>query len=92
MKRLGFPADRVIVLSENESGATATRENVARTLASTKTRLTADDTLLVVLLGHGTFDGTAAKFNLVGPDMDSKSGRPRWTAMPPRLVFVNTQL
>ena len=28
-----------------------------------------DDLVLVVLLGHGTFDGDQAKFNLVGPDL-----------------------
>ena len=91
VKRLGFAADRVTVLSENESaGAAATRENVTRTLASLKPRLTADDTLLVVLIGHGTFDGTAAKFNLVGPDMDSKEWKAALDGNPARLVFVNT--
>ena len=30
----------------------------------------ADDLLLVLLIGHGTFDGTDAKFNLVGPDLN----------------------
>jgi hypothetical protein len=90
VKRLGFPADRVTVFSESESGATATRENVTRMLASLKSRLTADDTLLVVLLGHGTFDGAAAKFNLVGPDMDSKEWKSALDGNPARLVFVNT--
>ena len=61
-----------------------------RTLASFKSRLTADDTLLVVLIGHGTFDGTAAKFNLVGPDMDSREWKASLEGNPARLVFVNT--
>ena len=52
--------------------------------------LTADDTLLVVLLGHGTFDGTSAKFNLVGPDMDSNEWKAALDGNPARLVFVNT--
>ena len=33
--------------------------------------MTRDDLLLVVLIGHGTFDGVDAKFNLVGPDLES---------------------
>jgi hypothetical protein len=90
VKRLGFPADGVTVLSESASGAAATRENVMQTLTSLKSRLTADDTLLVVLLGHGTFDGAAAKFNLVGPDMDSKEWKSALDGNPARLVFVNT--
>ncbi len=46
--------------------------------------------LLVVLIGHGTFDGTSAKFNLVGPDMDSKEWKAALDGNPARLVFVNT--
>jgi hypothetical protein len=90
-QRLGFAADRITLLSEGGSGtAISNRDNVTRTLASFKSRLTADDTLLVVLLGHGTFDGTAAKFNLVGPDMDSREWKASLDGNPARLVFVNT--
>lgn len=90
-QRLGFAADRITVLSESGTGsAIANRDNVTRTLASFKSRLTADDTLLVVLIGHGTYDGTAAKFNLVGPDMDSREWKAGIDGNPARLVFVNT--
>jgi hypothetical protein len=90
-QQLGFAAERVTVLSEHGTGAgIANRENVTRTLASLKSRVTADDTLLVVLIGHGTFDGTAAKFNLVGPDMDSREWKASLEGNPARLVFVNT--
>jgi hypothetical protein len=89
-KGLGFAADRVIMLSEGGDPASiANRENVTRSLAGLK-RLTAEDTLLVVLIGHGTFDGTAAKFNLVGPDMDSREWKTALDGNPARLVFVNT--
>jgi hypothetical protein len=90
-ERLGFSADRITVLSENGAGpAIANRDNVVRTLASFKSKLTPDDTLLVVLIGHGTFDGTAAKFNLVGPDMDSREWKSALDGNAARLVFVNT--
>jgi hypothetical protein len=90
-ERLGFAADRVTVLSENGTGtAIANRDNVVRTLASFKSKLTHDDTLLIVLIGHGTFDGTAAKFNLVGPDMDSREWKTVLDGNGARLVFVNT--
>jgi hypothetical protein len=88
---MGFGADRITVLSEGGAGAAvANRENVMRTLASFKSRMTADDTLLVVLIGHGTYDGTIAKFNLVGPDMDSSEWKASLDGNPARLVFVNT--
>ena len=87
-QRLGFAADRMTVLSENGAAtAIANRDNVTRTLASFKSRLTADDTLLVVLIGHGTYDGTAAKFNLVGPDMDSREWKASLDGNPARLVL-----
>ena len=90
-QRLGFAPDRVTVLSENGTGATiANRENVTRALAALKSRVTADDTLLVVLIGHGTYDGKVAKFNLVGPDMDSREWKASLDGNPARLVFVNT--
>ena len=91
LKGFGFSADRVTVLSESGTAdKTATRENVTRTLAALKPKLTADDTLIVVLIGHGTYDGTAAKFNLVGPDMDSREWKAGLEGNPARLVFVNT--
>src|SRR5688572_3061859 len=90
-KRLGFAADRVTVLSENGAGTTiANRENVTRALAALRSRVTAEDTLLVVLIGHGTYDGKVAKFNLVGPDMDSREWKASLDGNAARLVFVNT--
>src|SRR5688500_17545452 len=90
-ERLGFGADRITVLTEAGAGTSiANRENVARALGTLKSRVTADDTLLIVLIGHGTFDGTAAKFNLVGPDMDTREWKAALEGNPARLVFVNT--
>ncbi len=90
-ERLGFGADRITVLSEAGTGTSiANRENVTRALATLKSKVTADDTLLIVLMGHGTFDGTNAKFNLVGPDMDTREWKAALDGNPARLVFVNT--
>jgi hypothetical protein len=90
-KHMGFAADHIVVLSEGGTGAAVSnRENVTKTLAGLKPKLTADDTLLIVLLGHGTYDGTTAKFNLVGPDMDSREWKASLEGTVARLVFVNT--
>ncbi len=90
-KQLGLSPDRIIVLAEDGAApSVANRDNVTRTLASLKSKVTADDTLLIVLIGHGTFDGTSAKFNLVGPDMDSNEWKASLEGTPARLVFVNT--
>lgn len=90
-KRLGFDANRITVLSEGGAAASlSNRDNVLRALGGLKTQLSADDTLLILLIGHGTFDGTAAKFNLVGPDMDASEWKKALDGNPARVVFVNT--
>ena len=51
------------------------RPNVRSLFAEIKKAGSKDDFVLVVLLGHGTYDGDVAKFNLVGPDLTAKD----WT-------------
>jgi hypothetical protein len=43
-----------------------------------------------VLIGHSTFDGVDAKFNLVGPDLEAADWQRLIAAIPGRVVFVNT--
>ena len=51
----------------------------------------ADDVVFIVLIGHGTFDGKVAKFNLPGPDMTPADFEPLLKKLPSRnVVFVNT--
>jgi hypothetical protein len=89
--KLGFPPDKVIVLFESAAETDRpTRENVKRTVASIASRLTPEDLLMVVLIGHGTIDGEAAKFNLVGPDLDAREWAQLLDKVPGQLVFVNT--
>jgi len=89
--RLAFPADHVITLTESGTGAAAaTREGVAAALAALQKRVTPADTLLIVLIGHGTADNTSAKFNLVGPDWDTKEWKQALAPIAARIIFVNT--
>ena len=92
-ERFGYPPDRLVVLAETESEGVerCTRENVRRVLADLRRRLTKDDQLLVVLIGHGSsLDGDDAKFNLVGPDMTATEWADLLRPIPARLIFVNT--
>jgi hypothetical protein len=89
--KLALPADHIITLTENGTGpAAATKEGVAGALAALQKRVTAGDTLLIVLIGHGTADSTVAKFNLVGPDWDTKEWRQALAPIAGRIIFVNT--
>ena len=92
-----YDPQRLIVLAETGSGQadggvqSATRENVRAALADLRKRMTKDDQLLVLLIGHGTsLDGEEAKFNLVGPDLSASEWSDLLRPLPGRLVFVNT--
>jgi len=95
-ERFHYAPERVYVLAEQESEGVqkATRANIQRVLADLRRRVTKDDQLLVMLVGHGTtVDGAGsedAKFNLVGPDMSATEWADLLKPIPGRLVFVNT--
>jgi len=89
----GYAQDHVFVLSESARDNTqkSTRENVQRVLTDLRQRLTKDDQLIVLLIGHGTsMDGEDAKFNLVGPDLSATEWTELVRPLAGRLVFVNT--
>ena len=89
--RLAFDASRVTVLTETEETTkAATADNVRRTLARIRQQMKRDDLLFILLIGHGTFDGTDAKFNLVGPDLESTEWASLLQGLPGTLVVVNT--
>ncbi len=86
-----FPDANVVTLGEDGAGTSkATSESVRRLLGDLRRRLTREDLLLVVLIGHGTFDGESAKFNLMGPDLTAAEWKGLLDAVPGRLVIVNT--
>lgn len=91
-KRYGFDASNVRVLADETAppAERATAENLKKALADVRGRIARDDLFLVVLLGHGTFDGEVAKFNLVGPDLNAADWSSLLGNIPGKLVLVNT--
>jgi hypothetical protein len=51
------------------TGAQATASQLRDTLAQVAHEARAEDDFVLVLIGHGSFDGVDYKFNLVGPDL-----------------------
>lgn len=51
------------------SAEAATRAKMTETLAEAAKSAKADDAFVLMLIGHGTFDGAEYKFNLRGPDI-----------------------
>lgn len=89
--RMKFDPAHVTVLSDSEQASdAATTSNVRKAIASVRARMTRDDLLLILLVGHGTSDGEAAKFNLVGPDMESSEWAALLQALPGQVAVVNT--
>src|ERR1044071_6702838 len=60
--RYGFDAKHITV-------PRATAEEVKSIFRTLKTQLDANNVLFIFLIGHGSFDGKEAKFNLIGPDL-----------------------
>jgi hypothetical protein len=91
--KFGYPDDHVIVMAESPGAGirTATRDEVRRTLLDLRGRLTKDDQLVVLLIGHGTAaENNDAKFNLVGPDLKASEWADLLKSFASRVVFVDT--
>jgi hypothetical protein len=83
-QRYGFDSKQIKVLSEKA----ATAEEVKRTFTSLKSELDANNVLFVFLIGHGSFDGKEAKFNLVGPDLSASDYNQLLTALPTKRIIL----
>jgi hypothetical protein len=90
-ERLGFAEDRLQLLTENpadDRAARATAAEVRRAFAALQGAVKADSSVFIFLIGHGTYDGKQAKFNLVGPDLPVGEWRELIGALNARRVVV----
>jgi hypothetical protein len=75
--RLGIPRERILYLLEDpqqdmqRGPGKSTKEAIEKGLRAMASAARPDDVAFIVLIGHGTFDGKLAKFNLPGPDMSA---------------------
>ena len=73
----GIPAENVTYLGEKPERDPAiidgpsTKAGIEKTFQDLASRLGRGDTLLVLLLGHGTFQSGESRFNLPGPDLSA---------------------
>jgi hypothetical protein len=87
-----FAPDRVVEMAESDGAGVvaSTRENVRQALGQLRRAMQPDGLLLLVLIGHGTFDGIDAKFNLPGPDLEAAEWAELLEELPGTLILVNT--
>ena len=90
-ERFKMEPSNVVVLAEGDDLSTeSTADNVRKSLARLQSRMSREDLLIVVLIGHGTFDGVDAKFNLVGRDLESAEWAGLLRPLTASVVVVNT--
>jgi hypothetical protein len=67
-----------------------TAENVRAVLGRLAKQTTAHDLVFIMLIGHGSGDASAAKFNLVGPDLSTEEWGALLKPIPARIAFVDS--
>jgi hypothetical protein len=77
-------ASRVMLLK----GEGATREALVSSLDSLRTRAKAADNVVIMLVGHGSYDGESYKLNLPGPDIDGDEFAKLLSAVPARSQLI----
>jgi hypothetical protein len=96
-KKLGVADANITYLGEKPELDAArmrgrsTRENVTKAFNDVTARAKANDEVFVLLIGHGSFDGRQATFNLPGPDLTAEDYKLLLDKLKlQRVVFVNT--
>src|SRR5262249_945791 len=86
-KKESIPDSNITFLADKA----ATKVAVEKAFADRATKSKPNDEILILLIGHGSYDGRVAAFNLMGPDPnadDFAKMLARFTTQ--RIVFVNT--
>jgi hypothetical protein len=94
--KMGVTPDHLTYLAEKPEAdakritGKSTKEEIAKAFDKLA-EAGADDVVFVFLIGHGTFDGRVAKFNLPGPDMTPDDFAPLLKRLKSQhVVLVNT--
>lgn len=95
--RMAIPHERIVYLLDDpqqdakRAPGKSTKDAIEKRLADLAAAAKPEDVLFVVLIGHGTWDGRVAKFNLPGPDMTAADfARVLKGARTRNVVFANT--
>ena len=81
---------KMLVDEAATAGDKGSAANVRALFGEIKKTSTKDDFVFIILLGHGTYDGDVAKFNLVGPDLTAKDWTDLVAGVQGRVTLVNT--
>jgi hypothetical protein len=96
VERMGVPAANVVWLAERADVHAAvrdrsTRANLEREIGALAARAGAQDRVLILLFGHGSFQAGESRINLPGPDINAKELAVLLSALrTQRVAIVNT--
>jgi hypothetical protein len=86
-KKDSVPETNITVLADRK----ATKEGVEKAFADLSAQVKPGDAVVILLLGHGSFNGEQAAFNLPGPDLTVADwGKLLGKLSSQRVAFINT--
>jgi hypothetical protein len=90
VERLGFADERVTALVEkpSEEEQLCSAEVTQQVFGKLRDSVKPDNQIFIFLIGHGTFDGKIAKFNLMGRDLSAADFAQLIKGLPTRKVII----
>jgi hypothetical protein len=90
VERLGFAEERVAALTEKpaEEEQPCTADVVREVFSKLRDSVKPDNQVFIFFIGHGSFDGKTAMFNLMGRDLSAADYAQLIKALPTRKVVI----
>lgn len=88
--KLGFAEEKITIFGEKpaENELRAAADSVRQRFTALKNELKPENQVFIFFIGHGTFDGKIAKFNLIGPDLSAADYGQLISNLPAQSVVV----
>ncbi|MBS1807054.1 MAG: caspase family protein [Acidobacteria bacterium] len=86
--KLAFAPENVSLLSESNEASKATAAEIRKTFTALRSNCKPENLVFIFFIGHGSYDGKDAKFNLVGPDLNATEYGTMIKALPAKQVVV----
>jgi hypothetical protein len=90
IERLGFADEKITIFGEKpaENELRAAADGVRQRFVALRNELKAENQVFIFFIGHGTFDGKTAKFNLIGPDLSAADYGQLISNLPSQTIVV----
>lgn len=86
--KLAFASENVTMLTESSETSKATAAEVRKVFTAMHSQCKPENLVFIFFIGHGSYDGKDAKFNLVGPDINASEYATLIKALPAKQVVA----